>query len=219
MAWALAGQFVADVDLRAGQADQAGAVEHPIAVPVPAGSGGGPDGRAPPAARRASSMTPSRDGRVLSLCPSSRTCRVLSSIQMVTVRPAIAGPGRTHEQDMHDVDYRLEVERTQFANDVAIKVIHYRVSRGMSQAELARMIGMRQPNIARLESGEHEPSLSTLARLSSVLGADFSVEVKRGHLRLRNPVHGNAAPAPHGPADDSRHRRAGHPKKEQQMVS
>jgi transcriptional regulator with XRE-family HTH domain len=66
-----------------------------------------------------------------------------------------------HERDMHDVDYRREVERTQFANDVAIKVIHYRVSRGMSQAELARMTGRRQPNVARLESGEHEPSLST----------------------------------------------------------
>ena len=38
-----------------------------------------------------------------------------------------------HEQDMHDVDYRREVERTQFANDVAIKVIHYRVSRGKSR--------------------------------------------------------------------------------------
>ena len=120
-----------------------------------------------------------------------------------------------HEWDMHDVDYRREAERTQFANDVAIKVIHYRVSRGMSQAELARMIGMRQPNIARLESGEHEPSLSTLARLSSVLG----VEVKRGHLRLRNPVHGNAALAPHRPAHGSRDRRAARPQKDQQMVS
>jgi transcriptional regulator with XRE-family HTH domain len=124
-----------------------------------------------------------------------------------------------HERDMHDVDYSPEVERTQFANDVAIKVIHYRVSRGMSQAELARMIGMRQPNIARLESGGHEPSLSTLARLSSVLGVDFSVEVKRGHLRLRNPVHGNAAPAPRRPAHGSRHRRAARPQKDQQTVS
>ena len=35
-----------------------------------------------------------------------------------------------HEQDMHDMDYRREIERTQFANEVAIKVIHYRVSRG-----------------------------------------------------------------------------------------
>ena len=58
------------------------------------------------------------------------------------------------------------------------------------------MTGMRQPNIARFESGEHEPSLSTLARLSSALGVDFSVEVKRAHLRFRNPVHGSAALTP-----------------------
>jgi transcriptional regulator with XRE-family HTH domain len=118
-----------------------------------------------------------------------------------------------------DADLRDEIERTQFANDVAIKAIHYRVSRGLSQAELARMIGMRQPNIARLESGEHEPSLSTLARLSSVLGVDFSVEVKRGHLRLRNPVHGNGALTAKRPVPGRRHRRAGRPQKDQQMIS
>lgn len=123
-----------------------------------------------------------------------------------------------HEQDMHDVDYRREIERTQFANDVAIKVIHYRVSRGLSQAGLARLIGMRQPNVARLESGEHEPSLSTLARLSSVLGVDFSVEVKRGHLRLRNPVHDNAARTRPQPAHAKR-RRTARPHKDQQLVS
>jgi transcriptional regulator with XRE-family HTH domain len=132
--------------------------------------------------------------------------------------PELWTEAEIHEQDMHDVDYRREVERSQFANDVAIKVIHDRVSRGMSQAELARMIGMRQPNIARLESGEHEPSLSTFARLSSVLGVDFSVEVKRGHLRLRNPVHGNAVPAPQRPAHGIR-RRAARLQKDQQMVS
>ncbi len=124
-----------------------------------------------------------------------------------------------HEQDMHDVDYRREIERTQFANDVAIKVIHYRVSRGLSQAELARMTGMRQPNVARLESGEHEPSLSTLARLSSVLGVDFSVEVKRGHLRLRNPVHDNVARTRGQPAHAKRRSRTDRPHIDQQMVS
>jgi transcriptional regulator with XRE-family HTH domain len=55
----------------------------------------------------------------------------------------------------------------------------------MSQAELARRLGMRQPHIARLESGEHEPSLSTLARLSSALGLDFSIDIKPGGLMLR----------------------------------
>ena len=78
---------------------------------------------------------------------------------------------------------------------------------------------MRPSNTARLESSEHEPSLSPLARLSSVLGVDFSVEVKRGHLRPRNPGHGDGAPAPHRPAHGSRHRHAARPQKDQQMVS
>lgn len=104
-----------------------------------------------------------------------------------------------HEQDLHDEEYRLEVERTQFANDVAIKVIQYRTKHGLSQARLARRLGMRQPNVARLESGEHEPSLSTLARLSLALGLDFSVEVKTGALRLRYPASREAEPGSRQP--------------------
>jgi transcriptional regulator with XRE-family HTH domain len=90
-----------------------------------------------------------------------------------------------HEQDMRDLDYRREYERTRLANDVAIKVLQYRVDHGLSQTQLARMLGMRQPNIARLEAGDHEPSLSTLARLSAGLGLDFSVDVKPDRLGLR----------------------------------
>lgn len=94
-----------------------------------------------------------------------------------------------HDQDMkHDLDYRREYERTKLANDVAIKVLRYRNEHGLSQRELASMVGMRQPNIARLESGEHEPSLSTLARLSVALDLDFSVDVKPSGLKLRYGV-------------------------------
>ena len=92
------------------------------------------------------------------------------------------------EQDMKDLDYRREYERTRLANDVAIKILRYRTEHGLSQAQLARMVGMRQPHIARLESGEHEPSLSTLARLSSALGLDFSVDIKPTGLKLRYAV-------------------------------
>jgi len=90
-----------------------------------------------------------------------------------------------HEQDMRDLDYRREIERTRLANDVAIKVIQYRVTHSLSQAALARLVGMRQPNIARLEAGDHEPSLSTLSRLSAALGLDFSVDVKPDRMKLR----------------------------------
>jgi transcriptional regulator with XRE-family HTH domain len=93
-----------------------------------------------------------------------------------------------HDQDMRDLDYRREYERTRLANDVAIKVIRYRVTHGLSQAELGKLLGMRQPHVARLESGDHEPSLKMLARLSEVLGQDFSVDIKPGGLKLRYTV-------------------------------
>lgn len=99
-----------------------------------------------------------------------------------------------HERDMHDLDYRREIERTQLANDVAIKVIRYRTDHGLSQAALARKLGMRQPHIARLEAGDHEPSVTMLARLADVLGLDFSLDIKRGRTRLRYPARtGDAA--------------------------
>lgn len=90
-----------------------------------------------------------------------------------------------HEQDMRDPAYKQEYDRLKLANDVAVQVLAYRTEHGLSQTELARRLGMKQPNIARLESGEHEPSLSTLARLSLALGLDFSIDIKAGGLRLR----------------------------------
>jgi transcriptional regulator with XRE-family HTH domain len=87
--------------------------------------------------------------------------------------------------DMKDPEYRREYERTRLANDVAIRVTQFRVKHGLSQAELARRLGMRQPNVARLESGEHEPTIATLSLLAQVLKQDFSVDVKPSRMGLR----------------------------------
>lgn len=106
----------------------------------------------------------------------------------MTKLSALLNADDIHEQNMRDLDYRREHERTQLANDVAIKVIRYRVDHGLTQAALARLLGMRQPHVARLEAGDHEPSLSTLGRLSAALGLDFSVTVKPDRMRLRYAV-------------------------------
>lgn len=90
--------------------------------------------------------------------------------------------------DMQDPEYRREYERTRLASDVAIRVTQYRVKHGLSQAELARRLGTRQPNVARLESGEHEPTIATLSLLAQVLNQDFSVDVKPSRMRLRRPA-------------------------------
>lgn len=74
-------------------------------------------------------------------------------------------------------EVRREHERTAFANAVAIRIIRYRTEHGLTQTALARQLDMRQPAIARLETGDHEPSLATLHRLAKSLGIDFSVEI------------------------------------------
>jgi ribosome-binding protein aMBF1 (putative translation factor) len=100
-------------------------------------------------------------------------------------RPELISADEIHEQNMRDLDYRREHDRTRIANDVAIRLIRYRADHGLSQSALARKLGMPQPNVARLESGDHEPTLSTLARLSEALDLDLSVDIKPGHVKLR----------------------------------
>ena len=91
-------------------------------------------------------------------------------------------------QAVEDCDFRRKYERTRLASDVAIKVIGYRIDHGLTQAELGRLLDMRQPHVARLEAGDHEPSVATLARLADALGLDFSLDIRRGRVRLRNPA-------------------------------
>jgi transcriptional regulator with XRE-family HTH domain len=86
---------------------------------------------------------------------------------------------------MADPAYRAEYERTRLANDIAIRVLRYRTEHGLTQTAFGRLVGIRRPHVARLESGEHEPSLSTLVRLAGALGEDLTVDIKPGGARLR----------------------------------
>jgi transcriptional regulator with XRE-family HTH domain len=93
--------------------------------------------------------------------------------------------GEIHAESMRDPEYAAEYDRTRFANEVAVMVLRYRAEHGLSQSELARMLGMPQPNIRRLESGQHEPTVTMLAKLSAGLGLDFNVELRHGRTGIR----------------------------------
>jgi transcriptional regulator with XRE-family HTH domain len=60
---------------------------------------------------------------------------------------------------------------------VAVKVIAYRAEHRLSQTRLAMRLGMSQPAIARLESGEHNPTFPTLLRLSKTLGIELALDI------------------------------------------
>jgi predicted transcriptional regulator len=65
---------------------------------------------------------------------------------------------------------------------IAVELAKLRERRGLSQTELARRTGIKQPQIARLESGAHDPAFSTLRRLLGVLGG--KLELTQTECRL-----------------------------------
>ena len=79
--------------------------------------------------------------------------------------------------DMRNTLVASELVRTALANQLAILVIQYRVEHGLTQSALARSLGMRQPTIARVEAGDHEPSVATLVRFSRGLGIKLRLEL------------------------------------------
>jgi DNA-binding XRE family transcriptional regulator len=88
----------------------------------------------------------------------------------------------THDQVLERAlarssSFRREWERLEFARMIASKVIEYRADYDLTQRALAQKLGLKQPQIARLENAEHEPSYETLARLTS-LGMEFEISFK-----------------------------------------
>jgi transcriptional regulator with XRE-family HTH domain len=60
---------------------------------------------------------------------------------------------------------------------VAGQVADRRKERGLSQAELAALVGTTQSAIARLESSGRPPRIDTLLRIANALDADLHIEL------------------------------------------
>jgi len=59
----------------------------------------------------------------------------------------------------------------------AYQVTRLRILRGLTQEQLAELVGTRQPSIARLESGKAEPRLSFLRRVVEALDGDMQIVI------------------------------------------
>jgi predicted transcriptional regulator len=75
---------------------------------------------------------------------------------------------------------REEVEAEVAELELAMGLVKLREDRGVSQAQLARMLDVSQPAIAKLESGRSkEVKVSTLMRYAKALGGKVKVEVTK----------------------------------------
>jgi ribosome-binding protein aMBF1 (putative translation factor) len=66
--------------------------------------------------------------------------------------------------------YRAEQQRLAQFEEFARMVIKHRAARGLSQEELARLVGTSHSAISRIESGRHKTSVDTLQRIAQALG-------------------------------------------------
>jgi len=75
------------------------------------------------------------------------------------------------EQIKHDRGFAKDLEEARVQVRLAVMIAHLREDKGLSQRDLARITGLKQPQIARIESGDYLPTLETLWKLADALKA------------------------------------------------
>jgi len=100
---------------------------------------------------------------------------------------------------MQDPEFREAYE----ALEPVYQLTRLRILRGLTQKQLAELVGTKQPSIARLESGATEPRISSLRRIAKALGARLEIrlvpkeELPSGGLEAGAPLQYAELAEPH----------------------
>ncbi len=74
-------------------------------------------------------------------------------------------------------EFEKEVEINNRELDLIMKLIALRNEKGLTQKELANLLGMKQPAIARLEKAKISPSLTTVIKILDKYG--YTLDIKK----------------------------------------
>jgi len=81
------------------------------------------------------------------------------------------------EEQLADPTFKAEWQRLAPAREFAVTLLRYRVEHELSQRGLAERLGVSQPRIVKLESGEHNPDVDTIINAVRRLGIEFALDV------------------------------------------
>jgi transcriptional regulator with XRE-family HTH domain len=81
------------------------------------------------------------------------------------------------EEQVRDPEFRVEWQRLAPARAFSIALLRYRTEKGLTQRGLAQELGVSQPRVAKLESGEHNPSIDSIINAVKRLGIEFAIDV------------------------------------------
>lgn len=80
-----------------------------------------------------------------------------------------------------DEETKLEFELSNMLVDIACKIINYRLDNDMTQKDLANKLEITQAMVSKLESGEYNPSIEFLFKISKKLDWKFELTFEENH--------------------------------------
>jgi len=102
------------------------------------------------------------------------------------ITPTVSASELRREQLEADPELAAMVEEERRKLEIGFKIQRMRQAAGLTQTQLARMVGTAQSAIARIESGEYERlSLTTLLKVTHALGSSLDIQFRRVNQRVR----------------------------------
>jgi transcriptional regulator with XRE-family HTH domain len=74
-----------------------------------------------------------------------------------------------------DPEAQVDYERLRPQHEFVRAMVEARTKLRWTQRDLAAAVGVSQPVIARLESGDHDPKIGTVAAICAALGLSFTI--------------------------------------------
>ena len=78
---------------------------------------------------------------------------------------------------LKDPEFKKAYDALEIEYSIIEQMINKRLEKGMSQKQLADKIGTRQSAIARLESGNTNPTIAFLEKVSKALGGKLQISL------------------------------------------
>lgn len=88
---------------------------------------------------------------------------------------------------MQDDAFRAAYEEIAPEFDVADALLTFRKKERITQAELAKRIGINRSDLSKLESAMANPTLKTLKKIASAIGQKLIIKYESNHISLDEP--------------------------------
>ncbi len=83
------------------------------------------------------------------------------------------------KQLLNNPEIKREYDELESLYEIKAQLIELRNQLGISQKELAELVGTKQSAISRLESGSYNPSIEFLGRVAHALGGRLEISIVR----------------------------------------